>query len=113
MLPAIPPIFSVTALLAPPIAPSHLPYSSFHDSSFLTTSLDTAIDTKGLSADPWCKPTVSGNSADSPHCVLTLVVAPLYISSTKSNICPGTRFFLGHQNVSYLGTLSNAFSESK
>ena len=71
-------------------------YSSFHNYYSLILSLNTCTTTnmKGLSADPWCKLTVPGKTADSPHSVLTLAVASLYISSTKFTIGYGTALFL-------------------
>ena len=58
---------------------ANIPKSSVYSSScnppfptlFLTTSSSTT-NGKGLSADPWCQPTVTGNSAVPPHSRLTL-----------------------------------------
>ena len=95
--------------------PKSSAYSSSHKSSFLAFSLYTYITTtnrKQPSADPWCILTVIGNSADTPHSILALVVAPLYIFSTTFTICSGTPFFLWHQNVTSLDILPNDFSTS-
>ena len=71
---------------------------------FLTTS-NTATNWKGLSADPWCQPTVTGNSAVPPHSRLTLALALLYISSSNLTIC--STFFLNHKLSLFWSLLSN------
>ena len=104
MLPAITPLFYVT-LLSRPISPSHM-----HTVAPIFLLSNTTTNGIGLNADLWCNTTAIGNSADTPHSVLALVVAPLYIYSTNLTIVYGTPFFLlGHRNVTYQCTLSKSF----
>ena len=95
MLPAIYPLFSVTPLLSLPISPGHLhtvaPIILLSRHSSNTTTIR-----KGRSADPWCKPNVTGNPADTPHSVHTLVAVQLFNKS--HNWCWGP--FLPHRVTS-------------
>ena len=84
--------------------------NSYHNSCFLTLFLNTSSATtnrKGLSA----KPTVTVSSADTPHSAVTLVVAPLYISSTNRTIGYGTPFQLMHQQCHFSGHSVKCFLE--
>ena len=81
--------------------PKSSAYSSSHNSSFLTLSLNTSIPLL----------IVTGNSTDTPHYVLTRAVVPLYISSTKLTIGAGTPSSLGTE--CHFSVHSNAFSKSK
>ena len=108
-------LFAFTYVPCHSTTPKSSTYSISHNYSFVTNWRDTSGSTtnkKGLSADHCCKPTVTWNSADTSHSVLTLAVSPLYISSTKFKICPRTLFILSHQNVTSMGTLSNAFANT-
>ena len=50
--------------------------------SLLMTS-STAINRNGLKPDPWCRPTLKGNSSVLPCVVFTTVDAPWYVVSTS------------------------------
>ena len=79
------------------------------NSSLMTSS--TTIKRNGLSPDPWCRPTLMGNSSVVPCMVLTTVDAPWYVASTNLTSFSGTLLLLRHQYTRSLATLSYAFSK--
>ena len=80
------------------------------NSSLMTSS--TTINRNGLSPDPWCRPTLMGNSSVLPCMVLTTVDAQWCIASTSLTSFSGTPLLRRHQYTRSLGTLSYAFSKS-
>ena len=124
------PVLIFSPLLSIPICqPSHLPCISSSvsvttarssansssrgnprlNSSLMTSS--TTINRNGLSPDPWCRPTLMGNSSVQPCVVLTTVDAPWYVASTSLTSFSGTPLLRRHRYTRSLGTLSYAFSK--
>ena len=65
------------------------------NSSLMTPS--TTINRNGLSPDPWCRPTLMGNSSVLPCMVLTTVDAPWYVASTCLTSFSGAPLLRRHQ----------------
>ena len=73
---------------------------------------NTTTNRNGLSPDPWCRPTLTGNSSILPCVVLTTVDAPCYVASTSLISFSMTSLLLRHQYTRSMDTLLYAFSKS-
>eukprot|EP00914_Ancora_sagittata_P021091 GHVO01041440.1.p1 GENE.GHVO01041440.1~~GHVO01041440.1.p1 ORF type:complete len:204 (+),score=4.42 GHVO01041440.1:214-825(+) len=86
-----------------------------HGRAFFTLSEITSMTISnkyGLSTDPWCSPTFTGNLSVSPTLLQARFFTPSYMSCTSPMFFSGTPFALMYHHSSWRGTLSYAFSKS-
>ena len=90
----------------------HTSCSMVHCLTLLANTSKTILKRKGLSAEPWRRPTFTSKPSVVPTPLLTLVFTSLHISFISRTYFSGTIFSLKHLHSYSLGTLSYAFSRS-
>ena len=75
------------------------------------TASTTIANINGDITEPWCTITLTPNSSNKPNPTLTFVLEPSYKLITAFFNTSGNLFFLSTHSITFLGTLSNAFSK--